>query len=237
VRVTTAGKQCTSNFVFMGADGGVYLGQAAHCAAIGAETTGAGCSTASQPLGTAVQIEGATRPGTLAYSSWLTMQAGHESNPLICQYNDFALVKIDPADVGRVNPSVPGWGGPIGVGDLGAAGSAAYAYLNSSSRLAKQLSLAEGTVAATEASGWSHAVYLVTPGIPGDSGSGLLNKTGAAAGVMSQLRAIPLPGSNGIGDLGRELGYMRVHSAFTSISLVPGTVPFSGNIPTAISRL
>ena len=48
------------------------------------------------------------------------MQANGESNADTCAYNDLALVKLDPADVGKVNPSVPGFGGPTGVGgDLG----------------------------------------------------------------------------------------------------------------------
>jgi hypothetical protein len=44
------------------------------------------------------------------------MQARGESDPDTCQFNDLALIRIDPADVGKVNPSVPGFGGPTGVG-------------------------------------------------------------------------------------------------------------------------
>src|SRR3712207_8612355 len=32
-----------------------------------------------------------------------------------CAYNDFALVQVDAADVGKVNPSIPFWGGPTGI--------------------------------------------------------------------------------------------------------------------------
>ena len=70
----TAGGQCTSNFVYQ--DGaGVYLGQAAHCSSSGGQTSTDGCETGSQPLGTPVQIEGASKPGTMVYNSWLAMQA------------------------------------------------------------------------------------------------------------------------------------------------------------------
>ncbi len=48
------------------------------------------------------------------------MQATRETNQDICAFNDFALVKLHPADVGKVNPSVPGFGGPTGVGGPGA---------------------------------------------------------------------------------------------------------------------
>ena len=53
-------------------------------------------------------MTGASRPGTLAYNSWLAMQAKGETNADTCAYNDLALIRIDPADVGTVNPSVPG---------------------------------------------------------------------------------------------------------------------------------
>ena len=54
------------------------------------------------------------------------MQGKGETNPDTCAYNDLALVKIDPADVGKVNPSVPGFGGPTGVGTVGGLGSTVY---------------------------------------------------------------------------------------------------------------
>ena len=68
------------------------------------------------------------------YSSWLTMQARGETDPNACAYNDLALVRLDPADVGKVNPSVPGFGGPTGVGGASATGDTVYSYGNSSLR-------------------------------------------------------------------------------------------------------
>ena len=115
VQTFTGGAQCTSNFVF--SDGSnVYLGQAAHCSGTGGSTETDGCTSGSLPIGTPVDVTGATKPGTLVYNSWLTMQAKGEADADTCAYNDLALVKIDPADVGSVNPSVPGFGGPTGVG-------------------------------------------------------------------------------------------------------------------------
>src|SRR4030088_1757393 len=46
--------QCTSNFVFTDASGGVYLGQAAHCSSTGSNTSTNGCSTKSLPVGTPI---------------------------------------------------------------------------------------------------------------------------------------------------------------------------------------
>jgi hypothetical protein len=234
VQVFTEGAQCTSNFVFQDASS-VYLGQAAHCSGTGGQTETNGCTSGSLPLGTLVQISGASKPGTLVYNSWLTMQAGGESNPDACAYNDLALIRIDPADVGKVNPSVPGFGGPTGVGGAGGLGSTVYSYGNSELRGGiTKLSPKQGIVIQNEGNGWSHVVSTLTPGIPGDSGSGFLNGSGQAIGILSTLQLAPLPGSNGVGDIGMELAYMRAHSSFSDVQLVHGTQAFRANLVEAI---
>ena len=234
VMTFTDGAQCTSNFVFtQGSD--VYLGQAAHCSGTGGATETNGCDSGSLPVGTPVEIDGAGRPGTMVYNSWLTMQARGETNPDACEYNDFALVRVDPADVGKVNPSVPGFGGPTGVGEA-ADGSTVYSYGNSSLRGGvTKLSPKQGTVVATEGNGWSRTVYTVSPGVPGDSGSGFLNSAGQAFGVLSTLQILPTAGSNGVGDLSNELDYMRANSSQSGTQLAPGTQPFRADIAAAIA--
>jgi hypothetical protein len=235
VQTVTDGGQCTSNFVFQDASN-VYIGQAAHCSSTGAQTDTDGCTSGSLPVGTPVDIDGASHPGTLVYNSWLTMQAKGETNPDTCAYNDLALVKIDPADVGNVNPSVPGFGGPTGVGTVGDLGSTVYTYGNSSLRLGiTKLSPKQGTVIQNEGNGWSHNVATVTPGIPGDSGSGFMNATGQAIGVLSTLQIAPLAGSNGVGDIGKEIAYMQANSSFSGTNLVPGTQPFKPDLAGAIA--
>src|SRR3954467_6007284 len=204
VQTVTSGGQCTSNFVFQDASN-VYLGQADHCSSTGGQTDTGGGGPGSQPLGTPVEIMGAAHPGTLVYNSWLAMQAKGETDPDACAFNDLALVKVDPADVANVNPSVPGFGGPTGVGTVGGPGSTVYTYGNSELRLGvTKLSPKQGVVVQDDGNGWSHVLYTVTPGIPGDSGSGFLTATGQAAGVLSTLQVLPLPGSNGVGDLPKE---------------------------------
>jgi hypothetical protein len=231
VMTHTAGAQCTSNFIFD--DGAAtYIGQAAHCSGTGAATDTNGCTSASLPLGTKVTVDGAARPGTMVYNSWITMQAGHETNPDTCQYNDLALIKLDPADAAKVNPSVPHWGGPTGVGGPTAAGDQVYSYGNSSLRFGiTTLSPKTGSSLGSSAGGWTHTVYTVTPGIPGDSGSGFLDATGKAIGVLSTVDVLPFPGSNGVGDLAHELAYLHARTAFTSVRLVPGTQPFVAGLP------
>ena len=233
VQTYTEGAQCTSNFVFQEGST-VFLGQAAHCSGTGEATETDGCSSDSLPLGTAVEVKGATRKGALAYNSWLAMQAAGESDPDTCAYNDLALVRLDPADVGRVNPSVPGYGGPTGLGTVGDLGSTVFSYGNSELRLGiSKLSPKQGTVVQNEGGSWSHIVVTVTPGVPGDSGSGFMNEAGQAFGVLSTLQLAPLAGTNGVGDLQRELAYARAHG-FPGLQLVAGTQPFNPSLVGAI---
>jgi hypothetical protein len=231
----TDGAQCTSNFIFQ--DGSnVYIGQAAHCSGTGGATETDGCDSGSLPIGTPVEVTGASRPGTMVYNSWLEMQADAESNPDTCAYNDFALVRLDPVDVGKVNPSVPGFGGPTGLGPSSAMlGDTVYSYGNSSLRGGvTKLSPKQGIVVQSEGNGWSRTVYTATPGIPGDSGSGFMSGSGAAIGVLSTLQVLPIAGSNGVGDLRKELAYMHAHSSFTGANLVNGTEPFKPDLVGAI---
>ncbi len=233
VQTFTEGAQCTSNFVFQDASS-VYIGQAAHCSGTGAATETDGCDSGSLPVGTAVEVDGASRAGTMVYNSWITMQQRGETDEETCAYNDFALVRLDPADVGSVNPSVPGFGGPTGVGSAGGTGSTVYTYGNSSLRFGvSQLSPKQGTVVQNSPDGWSHDVYTATPGIPGDSGSGFLNASGGAIGVLSTVQLAPLAGSNGVGDIAKEIAYMHANSSIGA-TLVPGTEPFNPDVVGAI---
>jgi hypothetical protein len=228
VQLLTNGSQCTANFIY--SDGtNVYIGQAAHCSGTDGNTATNGCTSHSLPIGTPVEITGASRPGTLVYNSWLTMQALGEANADTCQYNDLALVQVNAADVGNVNPSVPSFGGPVGLNTSGTtAGSKVYSYGNSELRLGlSPLSPKYGVSLGDSNGGWNHTVYTVTPGIPGDSGSGFMDGQGRAFGILSTVAIAPIPASNGVGDLSRELAYMHAHSAFSGVTLVPGTEPFT----------
>ena len=138
---------------------------------------------------------------TLVYNSWLAMQAAGETDPDACAYNDFALVRLDPADVGRVNPSVPGFGGPTGVGTVGGLGSTVYSYGNSDLRGGvTKLSPKQGIVIQNEGNGWSHNVATLHPRHPRRLGQRLPQRlrrgdrraqhpaAGAAAGLQRRRR-------------------------------------------------
>src|SRR3954467_5145295 len=145
VQTFTDGAQCTANFVYTDASN-TYIGQAAHCSGTGGATETNGCDSGSLPEGAPVEVRGAGRPGTMVYNSWIRMQAAGETDPETCDYNDLALVRLDPADVANTNPSIPKWGGPTGVGTAAALDDV-YTYGNSSLRLGiTQLSPKRGKV-------------------------------------------------------------------------------------------
>jgi hypothetical protein len=226
VQTFTNGAQCTANFVFTSGTR-VFIGQAAHCSGTGEATDTNGCTAGSLPLGTPVEVTGASKPGTLVYNSWLTMQALGETDPDACAYNDFALIELDPADHGKVNPSIPNFGGPVGINTTGTAlGDRVYTYGNSSLRGGvTALSPKTGTSLGDDGNGWTHTVYTATPGIPGDSGSAFLDKDGKALGILSTVAIAPLTGSNNVSDLNKALAYQQAHGTFAA-QLVLGTQAF-----------
>jgi hypothetical protein len=230
--------QCTANFVFTDSSGNVYLGQAAHCSSTGEDTETNGCSTKSLPLGTPIYsgelvnggVQDGTLIGTLAYNSWLTMQKAKEKDANTCAYNDLALIKINAAQVGNVNPTVPFWGGPNGLAPgVSATGEQVFSYGNSILRLGvSALSPKTGVSLGDqeETGGWSQQLYTVSPGIPGDSGSGFMDASGDALGVLSTVEFAPLPAANGVGTLAKQLAYANSATGL-GLKVAPGTTAFS----------
>jgi hypothetical protein len=230
--------QCTANFVYTDASGGVYLGQAAHCSSTGSSTSTNGCKTKSLPLGTPIYagdlvnggVQNGTLIGTLSYNSWIAMQNKKETDANTCAYNDLALIKIAAGQVANVNPTVPFWGGPNGLAPgVSLQGDRVFTYGNSILRggvsvLSPKTGVSLGDMEAT--GGWSQALYTVTPGIPGDSGSGYMDANGNALGVLSTVELAPVPASNGVGTLAKEVSYANAATGL-GIQVAPGTTHFS----------
>lgn len=241
VQMVTSGSLCTANFVFTDKRNNVYVGYSAHCAGLGDATGTNGCDEDSVPLGTTVEFR--TGAGTfssgrllargkLRYSSWISMNEAGTRDSNTCEYNDFALVKLAKRDRRKVNPSVPFFGGPTGLDKNGTrAGEQVYSYGNSSLRQgATQLSPKFGSSLGSSGGGWSHTLYSVTPGVPGDSGSGFMSRNGRAVGTLSTVTIAPLAASNGLGDLKRELAFARKHSGIKGLRLTNGTRPFNPRV-------
>ena len=231
------GGQCTANFVYTDTSGAIYLGEAAHCSSTGGSTGTNGCSTHSLALGTPIYsgdlvnggIQNGTEIGTLAYNSWIAMQGAHEKDASTCAYNDLALIRISASQVGNVNPTVPFWGGPNGLAPgVSPQGDRVFSYGNSILRgglsaLSPKTGISLGDPQAT--GGWSQELYTVTPGIPGDSGSGFMDVNGNALGVLSTVEFAPLPAANGVGTLAKEIAYANTATGL-GLKVAAGTTPF-----------
>jgi hypothetical protein len=227
VVTVTIGSWCTANFLFT--DGAhVYLGQAAHCSA-GVAGASNGCTTPSLPLGTPVHLQGSDVTGTMAYNSWLAMQELGEQNVDACAHNDLALIQLPSSAIGLANPSVPVFGGPVDINTIGTnPGDQVLSYGNSPLRQGiGVLATKAGTSLGDGGDGWTHEIYTVTPGIPGDSGSAVLDSAGQALGDLTTLELAPVPGANHASDLAHELAWARAHLArFRDLRLIAGTEPF-----------
>jgi hypothetical protein len=220
-RVTSS---CTAAFVFAG-DDATYLGYAAHCAGASESTGLSGCEEPTLPLDTAVTIvgrDGSRTSGRLAYTSWGTMQQRGETDPARCLHNDFALVELDPADVARVDPTVPVFGGPTGLDTDGTVfGEPVFSYQPQTGATR----IKQGRSLGTSGGGLAHRVETRPPGRPGDSGSGYVDGDGRAFGVLSTLFTDG-SATNGVTDLAHALAYANAYGGIGRVTLVPGREPF-----------
>ncbi len=238
VQMLTNGAQCTANFVFKDGAGRVYVGYAAHCAATGSASDTNGCTTKSLPLGTPVKFatggnlfSDGTVVGTgkLAYSSWRTMQQRRTKDFARCSFNDFALVRVDPSSVSKVNPTVPVWGGPSTIASTPLkAGNSIYTVGNSSLR-SGTASAKTGSVLQVVGGGLAYDIRTGSPGVPGDSGSGFMDVRGRAAGVLSTLSVgvSITPVSNTMADLFRAVSYAKLYGGISGLVLAKGTRAFA----------
>lgn len=213
--IPLADGSCTTNFLFTTPDNRtVYIGTAAHCLMRGEPDPDA-CGGKSVPLGSEVQLAGLERPATLAYSSWITMQAVNETSPFACPRNDLALLQLNESDAVRASPAVLHFGGPTGLAKLASIdrGDKALAYGNSGLRPQDSaLSPRQGIVSnKPPAENWTLEVHFVTPGVVGDSGGPVMAGDGLALG---QIVSIGERGSNGVSVLATQLEYARIHAGF-----------------------
>lgn len=237
VQTVVEGAQCTSDFVFVQVDEEGYLidvllGYAGHCAA--STSNSDECRDEAYPVGHPVEVRGAEHQATVAYNASLTMRRVGEDDRDTCFNNDFGLVRLHRDDWERVNPSMPVFGGPVGVNTAGTAeGDEVYAWGNSGLWFGLEPAQPKrGVALGTDSSGWNHNVYTVAPGIPGDSGSGYLDVDGNALGVVSTVEFALFPGSNNVTDLDRALRYAMEHEPdLAHLRLEPGTEPFDPSIP------
>ncbi len=230
VTETAGAGLCTANFVFTSGDR-LLLGQAAHCGGTGADTETDGCTSSTVPVGSPVTVRGAGEPvvATMTYSSWVTMQQRGERDPDTCAYNDLALVELPPEAAARTNPTLPFFGGPVGVHDSGLdPGAAVYGLANpqgpDGSRVLRPRA---GTGGEDVGGGWGHTVYTSARGVPGESGAPLVDGSGRAVGLLSSLNVGGGRESIEYADLSRAVDYARRNGGPADLALATGTEPFT----------
>ena len=131
----------------------------------------------------------------MVYSSWVTMQERGETDVDTCQFNDFALVELDPSDAADVNPSVPFFGGPVGLDSDGLpAGEQVYSYGNSPLRMGiEQLSPKVGVSAGAGADTGAGAGEKSQASRGGECGGGGRARSGVPLSSASRPRATAAP--------------------------------------------
>ena len=161
----------------------------------------------------------------MVYSSWVAMQADGETDPDICAYNDFALVELSAGDAADGQPERSVLRRPDGPRTRASCApvTSVLGYGNSTTRHGVEAlrPKAGSVVTATSAGVSATRCTRVSPGIPGDSGSGYLTQNGEAVGVLSTLNLAPLPVSNGMTDLAKALRYAADHG-FADLELELG---------------
>jgi len=191
VQVFTAGAQCTSNFVFQ--DGSnTYLGQAAHCSGTGSSTDTDGCTSGFSPDRHTGGRHGREPSGDarLQLVAHHAVEGGGGRRHLRVQ-----RPRPDQARPGRrgerqsVGSGIRRPDGPRQLGQHRL--HCLHLRQFGAPRRITALSPKQGIVVQNTPSGWSHDVYTVSPGIPGDSGSGFMDASGGAIGILSTVQLAP----------------------------------------------
>jgi hypothetical protein len=183
-RVVVGHLACTANFLFRSPDNlTLYIGVAAHCFGLDPST--------AVTTGTTATVGGIKAAGKVVYNGWK-----FDSSDM----NDFGLIQLSntPSVRNEVNPAVMYYGGPTALGstDAVALSDAVMVYGNSIQRDEDSpQNPRDGTVLTHL--GDLLGVVTQYPGMPGDSGAGLMTADGKAIGVLST-GVIPDIGPTGI---------------------------------------
>jgi hypothetical protein len=221
-QMVTGGRTCTAGFAFRDARHRVYLGYAASCA-VRKTSASNPCALRPLPVGTRVRLVERGRTvgfGKLRYSSLRSLRHAGVTDAATCAANDFALVQIRGAVRRHLDPTVPYWGGPSRLGALPPVGTTVFGLVRPSPA-ARSLPRA-GTVEAV--AGGTAAVTTLTPSTRGAKGSGFLDDSGRAVGILTGWSA---SGANTVESLAAVVRYAR-HHGVAGLRVVRGTVKVTG---------
>lgn len=226
----TADSACTVNFLFHYKWHRFFVGSAAHCVDGWGPATGEAFNPCGASLegkiGSKVTLlahDGRSAGGSVAYESWLTMDAVGESGGNVCQGNDFALIELGAKAQAAMHPAGLFFGGPNSMAGGGyGMGTTLYAY--GASSLHGNVGIGypgqdavnrkQGISLGTDNGGYSQHVFYALPGIPGDSGGPAYGPGGEALGVASTITLTPTPGTNRYTVVAKALEYMLEHEGW-----------------------
>lgn len=160
---------CTGAFVVEDQVGDLYLTTAAHCTGF---------------EGQRVEVKQATPVAAVA--DWEAFGTVVEAWPGWAL--DAALIKIDPDKLDDVDPTMPGWGGPVGMVTDGAGGQAEVRHYGWGwvTWYEHETRCREGPLASLGSTTW----WSETTGGGGDSGSGAMLADGRALGIVDWGREV-----------------------------------------------
>lgn len=201
VLVEAKSRTCPSNFLFARPDNtSLFLGIAAHC-------------VQDMVVGEWVLVDpGRTdAPALLAYSSWQTMAELGVDDPQMLDFNDFAVLRLDPAFRMFAHPAIVRFGGPAAMGDADALdlGDEVVSYAEPD---AGSPDLGAWKAVVTKRHDWGLLTYGAPPELPGRLGTGVMTPDGRAVGLTVSLGAVPDPASNGVARLDAVMAFALEHA-------------------------
>ncbi len=217
----------------------VYLGQAAHCSGTGGATETNGCDSGTLPLGTPVEIDGAVAAGN-ARLQLLADDAGERRDRP--RHLRVQRPRAGPDRPGRRRQRQP-LGPRLRRPDRprrqpsASLGSTVYSYGNSSNCAfgVTKLSPKQGVRRPERRRRLEpHVVYTLTPGIPGDSGSGFLNEAARRSACSARCRSRRWPAPTASATCSESSPTRDANGGFPALQLVPGTEPFNADLLGAI---
>lgn len=223
---------CTYNFIFRDETGRRYIGIAGHCIGLW-----------SSEVGQEMHVTDIGRIGTVVWKAALPTDRAPfpvpEGDPYACgalrpeggdYCFDFALVEIDPALYGRINPAVRHWGGPTGIvpREEIEAGSTMYHYGQGTGYGAHEMTRPRvGVVLGTVTGGCGYRSAFPFSG--GDSGSPQIAGDGRALGLATQ--------AEGDGALGMSLDCVLEAAAEAGYVLELETAPLTDSVQREQDRI
>jgi hypothetical protein len=176
----TDGALCTFNFVFKGSDGNTYIGTAGHCyhdtineVRVWPGDTGPVTSILEGQSDVNAISDPRTPIGHWVFKAF-------QGNPLTRDELDFGLIRVDPQV--EVSAQMCHFGGPTEI-NAGTSGGSEYVHYYGNGRGFREAPRARTALAPFGFPDTRH-VYADGVASPGDSGSGVIDDSGRALGVL-----------------------------------------------------